>query len=348
MKPLIFILGLSLGLYMGFWQGTSKPKSNKWKWIAFLIVVVTIFISFLPPIAGSFSDIEYMFKYKKDFSAPVLLTPNPSTIIQNKDKNFWEIKADNPGMKDSQQRSIFKSNTIPEEFKSNKKIIALFKYNIDENAFECIKTESVSPIFTLPLILILGERARILFYHVPVAWISVLAYLISMIYSIMYLRTRKIENDIKAASSAALGILFCLLATITGMLWAKFNWGQFWNWDPRETSIFMLLLIYFAYFGLRTAIENPETKARLSSVYSIIAFITVPFFVFVLPRITSGLHPGSQDDTSSGPILSGQSESLNFAKQIIFSLALSSFTIIYFWLFNLTVRINKIKHLTNN
>jgi len=190
----------------------------------------------------------------------------------------------------------------------------------------------------LPFVPNLGEKARILNFHVPCAWIAVLAYLVSMIFSIRYLKSREYRLDIIASSSALLGTMFCILATITGAVWAKFNWGSYWNWDPRETSIFVLLLIYGAYFALRAAIDKEELRARLSSIYSIIAFITVPFFVFVLPRITTGLHPGSAGEGNSGPVLTAQPEMLNMTKQIIFSLAMTSYTIIYFWILNLTIR----------
>ena len=125
-----------------------------------------------------------------------------------------------------------------------------------------------------------------------------------MYYGIRYLRKRDITDDIRSSSAAGLGLLFCILATVTGAVWAKFNWGSFWNWDPRETSIFVLLLIYGAYFSLRSAIEVEEKRATLSSVYSIIAAVTVPFFVFIMPRIMTGLHPGAAGDPDgAGPVI---------------------------------------------
>jgi heme exporter protein C len=128
------------------------------------------------------------------------------------------------------------------------------------------------------------------------------------------------------------------------MLWAKYNWGNYWNWDPRQTSIFVLILIYAAFFALRAAIDNPERKAKLSSVYSIISFITVPFLVFVLPRMASGLHPGSADDVNAGPLVSAQPNALDTNLVWGFGLSLFAFTVIYFWLFNLLVRMNIIKN----
>lgn len=191
-------------------------------------------------------------------------------------------------------------------------------------------------VVPIPVIPSLGDSARIIYFHVPMAWLAVLAFLMSMIYSIKFLRKKEIVCDIKAFTSAELGFLFSILATVTGSIWAKFTWGSFWNWDPRETSIFILLLIYGAYFSLRSAIENPEQKAKLSSVYSIIAFITVPFFIFIMPRIVESLHPD--------PIINKEGKiNMNQNMLIIFLSSLVGFTLLYFWLFNIKVRLEKFK-----
>ena len=97
-------------------------------------------------------------------------------------------------------------------------------------------------LYPIPYIPALGDRARVLFFHVPMAWVSVVAFFMSMFYSIKYLSKKDILYDFKASSAAGLGLLFCIMATVTGSVWAKFNWGAFWNWDPRQTSIFVLPL----------------------------------------------------------------------------------------------------------
>ncbi|MBI5403934.1 MAG: cytochrome c biogenesis protein CcsA [Ignavibacteriae bacterium] len=193
-------------------------------------------------------------------------------------------------------------------------------------------------LLPIPFIPALGDKARIIYLHVPMSWIAVLAFLMSMIYSIGYLKSRDLNKDIVAYSSAEIGFLFSILATVTGSLWAKFNWGSFWNWDPRETSIFILLLIYGAYFSLRSAIENPEQKAKLSSVYSIIAFVTVPFFIFIMPRIVESLHPEDTIVNSEGKI------NMNPVMFTIFMSSLAGFTMFYFWLLNLKVRVERLNH----
>jgi heme exporter protein C len=189
--------------------------------------------------------------------------------------------------------------------------------------------------YEFPLIPGLKENAKIIFFHVPTAWLSVVAFLMSTIYSIRYLRKKNMDDDAKSYAAAQLGIIFCILATVTGAVWAKFAWGSFWSWDPRQTSIFALLLIYGAWFALRSSIESEEKRATLSAVYAIIAFLTVPFFVFIMPRIMSGLHPGSADDTNSGPVIDFK---MNANMQLIFFLSLIGFTILYFWMWSLGYR----------
>lgn len=186
--------------------------------------------------------------------------------------------------------------------------------------------------YEFPFIKGLEENAKIIFFHVPTAWLTVIAFLMTAIYSFKYLRNKNLDDDAKSYAAAQLGIIFCILATVTGAVWAKFAWGSFWSWDPRQTSIFALLLIYGAWFALRSSIESEDKRAALSSVYAIIAFVTVPFFIFIMPRIMTGLHPGSADDTNAGPVIDFK---MNPNMQLIFFLSLIGFTILYFWMWRL-------------
>ncbi len=197
--------------------------------------------------------------------------------------------------------------------------------------------------YEFPYIPGLEDKARILFFHVPTAWVTVVAFIISMAFGIRYLAKRNMLDDIRSASSAGLGVMFCILATVTGAIWAKFNWGSFWNWDPRQTSIFILLLVYGAYFALRSALDSEEKRATLSAVYAILAGVTVPFFVFIMPRIMTGLHPGSRGDPEgAGPVLEFKmSPSMLF----VFLASLFGFSMLYFWLWNLRVRVGKLEQL---
>jgi heme exporter protein C len=134
-----------------------------------------------------------------------------------------------------------------------------------------------------------GESARIVFFHVPQAWVAVLAFCVNLVASIRYLRKRNPLDDARAAAAARLGLVFSVLATVTGSIFANVMWNSFWNWDPREVSIVILLLIYAAYFALREAIPDEERRASLSAAYAVLAFVTMPFLVFVEAETPDGI-----------------------------------------------------------
>jgi heme exporter protein C len=159
----------------------------------------------------------------------------------------------------------------------------------------------------------LGDAGRIIMMHVPTSWVTALAFAGSGIYSLLYLRRRRLSDDVFAVATAEIGFLFCILATITGAIFAQLAWGVFWNWDPRQTSILVLLLIYAAYFALRSAIDEPERRRRLAAAYNLFAAVTMPFLLFVAPRISdSTLHPNCA--FIQGSSCDGITLSLNGAK----------------------------------
>lgn len=176
-----------------------------------------------------------------------------------------------------------------------------------------------------------GQTSRILFFHVPQAWIATLCFLLSMIASCQYLAKRRIRSDDLAFVSAELGFLFCILATLTGMVFAKATWGSFWNWDPRETSIVFLLMIYGAYFALRSAVLDMDKKRTFAAAYSILAFLAVPFLVFIIPRITVSLHP----ENTMNPANPG----MDLRTLIIFLSSLAAYTAVWAWLIRLRLQL---------
>ena len=176
-----------------------------------------------------------------------------------------------------------------------------------------------------------GETSRILFFHVPQAWVATLSFLLSMIASCIYLAKRKVRADNLALSASELGFLFCILATASGSIFAKAAWGSFWNWDPRETSIVILLMIYGAYFALRSAVADPEKRRVFAAVYAILAFVTVPFLVFVVPRITASLHP----ENTMNPARPG----MDPKTLKVFLGSLIAYTGLFIWLLRLRLRL---------
>ena len=103
-----------------------------------------------------------------------------------------------------------------------------------------------SMFLVVPQYVGLGDAGRIIIVHVPVAWVTTAAFCLSAIYSIIYLWKRNSNSDAAAVAAAEVGMLYCVFATVTGSIFAEVVWGTFWNWDPRETSILVLLLIYAA------------------------------------------------------------------------------------------------------
>lgn len=332
MKYALMLGGVLLGVVLGFLpRGSWKQKPLWWRFVTVAAVVLTIIFGIMPPIAGNMRDVVTQSRIDSTKVVPALVRWDSSTgtLIDARATNIVVGVSD--------------SSRIPlADMPASVDLVLGLRRAGSDAMVDVVSVIEVDPAITLPYIIGLEERARIIFFHVPMSWVAIIAYLISMVFAIRYIRSRQIELDEVSASAASVGTLFTILATVTGSVWAKFNWGSFWNWDPRESSIFILLLIYAAYFLLRSAIEDPEKRARLSAVYSVIAFLTAPFLMFILPRLVPGLHPGSADDTNAGPLLSPKSSDINLTKQIVFGLALFAFTMVYFWLMNLHVRITRL------
>lgn len=136
----------------------------------------------------------------------------------------------------------------------------------------------------------LGDAYRVFYFHVPSAWVSYLAFGVTLLGSIMFLVKKSYKWDMVAEASSKLGITFCSVALLSGSIWANLTWGSYWNWDPRETTTLILLLTYIAYLSFRMAIDDREKKARLSSVLGVLGFISVPLSYVSVQLMT--LHPG--------------------------------------------------------
>lgn len=151
------------------------------------------------------------------------------------------------------------------------------------------------------------QASRIVFFHVPTAVVSFLAFMAAAVWSILYLWKRRPEHDRASVASVEVGMVFCVVATASGAVWSQVQWGAFWNWDPRQTSIVLALLFYGAYLSLRGAVEDPETRARLSAVYAALGLAVAPFLFFIMPRMASfSLHPkpaGAEMEAAIGSVV---------------------------------------------
>jgi heme exporter protein C len=174
---------------------------------------------------------------------------------------------------------------------------------------------------------------RIIYFHVPAAWLSMLAFGVTMIGSIAYLITSKRFWDSLAVSSAEIGIAFTLAATASGSLWAKPAWNTWWTWDPRLTTYTIMFLLYVAYFMLRSAMDDPARRARFAAVYGIFAFLSVPI-TFMSIRWWRTIHPILLDSKNFG---------LSSGMLPVFFLSLIAFTGFYFILLVYRTRLERMQ-----
>lgn len=135
------------------------------------------------------------------------------------------------------------------------------------------------------------KAQRIFYFHVASAWVSYLAFGVVFVASILYLKTNTRKWDMVALSSAEIGVLFCTLAIVTGPIWAKAEWGDYWRWE--DVKLFMTLvlwLIFLAYLALRSGTADSEQAGRLAAVFGILGFFCVPLS-FAANRIWAQFHP---------------------------------------------------------
>lgn len=161
-------------------------------------------------------------------------------------------------------------------------------------------------LLDIPSINILEHTARNLYFHVPMWFTMMAAFFVSAYHSMRYLQTRDPLRDIRALQAARVGAVFGLLGLATGIVWARFTWyvgtDIWWNFDPKQTMAAVQLLIYGAYFTLRSALDDPEKRARVAAVYNLFAAATVPFLLYVLPRQMDSLHPGAEGNPAFSEI----------------------------------------------
>lgn len=193
----------------------------------------------------------------------------------------------------------------------------------------------------VPALPILHESIRVVYYHVPMWFAMLLMYLISVVYSIKYLGSGKVEDDFIAVESVNVGIIFCIFGLVSGMLWANITWGDPWPNDPKLNSSAIASLMYLAYLVLRNALEEEQKRAKLSAIYNIFAFPIMIVLLFILPRLTDSLHPGN----GGNPGFSGYD--MTGTMQWVFRPAVLGWMLIGVWIMTLRYRIRKLEYLEN-
>jgi heme exporter protein C len=180
-----------------------------------------------------------------------------------------------------------------------------------------------------------GEVQRLMYVHVPAAWLAYLSFFVVFVSSIAYLRTNRTRWDRVAVASAEIGVLFTALAIALGALWGKPVWGTWWTWDPRLTTTALLLLIYLGYLALRRITDNPSRRARWSAVLGIVGFVDVPI-VHLSVVWWRSLHQQSTVLRLGGPEIHG-------SMLTALLVGVVAFTIVYAYLMTVRMRVGRLE-----
>ena len=125
-------------------------------------------------------------------------------------------------------------------------------------------------MFLVPADALQGDVQRLMYVHVPAAWLAMLSFFVVFVMSVLYLIQRDPRWDLVAVSAAEVGIVFTALTLVLGSLWGKPTWGVWWTWDPRLTTTAIMLMIYVGYLVVRSFADDPEKRARWSAIIGIV------------------------------------------------------------------------------
>ena len=197
-------------------------------------------------------------------------------------------------------------------------------------------------LIQIPEIPILEQTARNIFFHVPM-WMAMFSmFTVSLVYSIRYLNSPSQLFDIKAESAARVGMVFGVCGLMTGSLWARFTWGTWWTFaEPKMNLAALAMMIYVAYFVLRSAFDDEEKRAKISAVYNIFAVTTIPFLLYVVPRQLTSLHPGADGNPAFSEITAAE------LRYILYP-AMVGFIAVAFWIYDIVHRYKTVQSRIEN
>jgi heme exporter protein C len=175
-----------------------------------------------------------------------------------------------------------------------------------------------------------GETVRIMYIHVPAAWLSLFFYVIMAVSALGTLVWRHPLADMSQKAAAPIGAAFTLLCLVTGSLWGKPMWGTYWVWDARLTSVFILFLMYLGLIALNRAIDDPSRGARVTAVLILVGFVNIPIIKFSVEWWNT-LHQSESIMRLDGPTIAGE------FLWPLFVMALA-FTLLFFTLHLMAIR----------
>jgi heme exporter protein C len=145
-----------------------------------------------------------------------------------------------------------------------------------------------------------GEVYRVIFVHVPAAWMSMFVYLVMAFWSAVGLVMNTRLSFLMARALAPTGAMFCVLALVTGSLWGRPTWGAYWVWDARLTSQLLLLFLYMGFMALTQAIEDPRRADKAGAIIALVGAVNVPIIYFSV-KWWNTLHQGASVSLTKAP-----------------------------------------------
>jgi heme exporter protein C len=287
-----------------------------WKWVSALTVLITLIVGLKAPLAPGIAAVS---PDKLDYGATSISVTGYNTHFE-KGRESLQIWLKNGEaifcpyevaiVDDNKMRASFSVTEViddaffdlyintdldgtlvlPQAFLQSGMEVGLNPDRTDSCLEEVAVSENTS--YNFPNQAILNETIRNILVHVPSWFAMIFVMLLSLIYSIRYLNSSNLNFDLKAETAAHVGLLFAFIGLGTGSIWARFTWGAWWVSDPRLNGAALGVLVYLAYFVLKSSINDKEKSARLAAVYNIFAFVMMILFIIVLPRMTDSLHPG--------------------------------------------------------
>ncbi|MFN0204230.1 MAG: cytochrome c biogenesis protein [Bacteroidia bacterium] len=218
-------------------------------------------------------------------------------------------------------------------------------------------------MISLPKLPGLGQSSRNLFYHVPTWFVVMFMMGVSVYQSIRFLRMMDPDYeakespliaDAKASEAAHVGTLFNILGLVTGMVWSRVSWGEnlpyydfsaWWVWDPIQICALVSLMIYLAYFLLRSSFSDGEQKAKISATYNIFAFATLIPLYFIIPKMLNGLHPTSADSDAGGGsfIFRGSGGGISNEYRIILYPMMFGMIMMAYWVYEMRAKVRELE-----
>jgi heme exporter protein C len=195
-------------------------------------------------------------------------------------------------------------------------------------------------LLEVPNLNIIEQSIRNLYFHVAMWMAMMVFFIISVVYSIRYLRSNSLTDDLYALEFGKTGMLFGALGLVTGMIWATYTWGAPWSNDPKQLGAAIALLIYAAYFVLRNSMNDIDKRARVGAVYNIFAFAMLFPTIWVLPRLVDSLHPGGQGNPAMN------TKDVDSRMRMVFYPAIIGWSLLGVWITTLKIRYNLYKEKT--